>query len=145
MSQFIKITFHQIVTEIKWHQKWQFDKTWFYKLLCDSLLNSLVQFWVLRLPIGLEIGTGVPPGKSLIVTPTIWRSIPTVHMNRQTLTGPEKYPPPPLSSNILTKKITMQIFWYATCHTFLLILWRYVVFFNYITNQTISQNIEKIH
>ena len=96
MSQFIKITFHQIVTEIKWHQKWQFDKTWFYKLLCDSLLNSLVQFWVLRLPIGQEIGTGVPPGKSLIVTPTIWRSIPTVHMNRQTLTGPEKYPPPPI-------------------------------------------------
>ena len=37
----------------------------------------------------------------------------------------------------------MQIFWYVTCHTFFLILRRYVVFFNDITNQTISQNIEK--
>ena len=33
----------------------------------------------------------------------------------------------------------------ATCHTFFLILSRCVVFFNDITNQTISENVEKIH
>ena len=48
-------------------------------------------------------------------------------------------------SVILKTKITMQIFWCATSHTLFLILWRYVVFFNDITNQTILQNIEKIH
>ena len=41
------------------------------------------------------------------------------------------------------EKITIQIFWHATCHTFFLILWRYVVFLNDITNQTISENIKK--
>ena len=40
---------------------------------------------------------------------------------------------------------TIQISWCATCQTFFLILWRYVVFIDDITNQTISQNIEKIH
>ena len=84
MFQVIKIKFYQIVTEMWGHQKWQFDKMWFYKLLCDSLLNSLLQTWFLRLPIGQEIGTGVPIGKSLIVTPSIWRGPPIVHMKRQT-------------------------------------------------------------
>ena len=37
----------------------------------------------------------------------------------------------------------MQIFGCATCRTFFLILWRYLIFVNDKTNQTISQNIEK--
>ena len=49
---------------------------WFYKLLCNSLLNSLLQTSFQHLPIGQEIGTGVPTGKSLIVTPSIWRGPP---------------------------------------------------------------------
>ena len=62
MTQVIKITFYQIVTEMWGHQKWQFDEIWFYKLLCDSLLNSLLHTWALHLSTGQEIGTGVPQG-----------------------------------------------------------------------------------
>ena len=37
----------------------------------------------------------------------------------------------------------MQTFWCTTCHTFFLILSRYVVFFNDITNQTIFKILKK--
>ena len=85
----IKITFSQIVTEMQGHQKWQLDQNWFYKLLCDSLLNSLLQTWVLKLPIGQEIGTGVPPGKSLIVIPP-YEGVPHCLYKKAD-------PPPPLA------------------------------------------------
>ena len=46
----------------------KFDSTNFS---VNSLLNSLLQTSVLHLPIGQDVGTGVPPGKSLIVTSPI--------------------------------------------------------------------------
>ena len=56
----IKITFYQIVTEMQGSQKWQFDKIWFYKLLYDSLLNSLLQTWQLGKKLMPESSQGNP-------------------------------------------------------------------------------------
>ena len=97
LSQDIKITFYHIVTEMWRHQKWQFDKIWFYKfLICDSFLNLLLQTWVLRLPMGQKLVLESP----LKVIPNcdspIERSPPIVHMKKQTRPLALKYDPPPI-------------------------------------------------
>ena len=84
----IKITFYQIVTEMQGSQKWQFDKIWFYKLLYDSLLNSLLQTWQLGKKLMPESSQGNP-----YLWSPIWRGRPIVNMKRQTPTGPEKWIP----------------------------------------------------
>ena len=78
-----------------------------YKLLCDSLLNLFLQIWVVHLPIGQEIGTGVPPGKSLVLshmmhtsiwrsTPpmSIWKGRPPLALKNAPLPAPPPCPPP---------------------------------------------------
>ena len=109
MSHFIKTTFTKLsqrCKDIRNDNLIKLDSTNF------SMTVSLLQTWVLCLPIGQEIGTGVPPGKSLIVTRPIWRSRPTVHMKKYTpssSTGPEKWPPPPII--IMGGANTMQVLW----------------------------------
>ena len=80
MSQVIKIPFYQIVSEMWGYQKWQFDKIWFCKLLCDNLLNLCPAFanWAKNTWLWLPLYEGVPP---------------IVHMKRQITHWPWNPPP----------------------------------------------------